>query len=276
MLRMSCPYSMNDCTQWCQMAAAHTAALPSENRSRLTQAPKRGAERDRDRDKDTDTDRHGQTQTDTDTHRKTDTHRQTETQTRRHGKTRTDTDRHGQTRTDTDRHGHTRTHTERQTQTDRDTDTDRHGKTRTDTERQGQKQPETDRDRQTAVTPQSGLLCACVAATMSNHRCRTAAERRLQRRRADSRFVNHLLQLCDDISVHRGAAPGSMLAGINEALRTRSHSEWAGEKPDAAVQAATSEKFFVGQSAQTSHRLRRPHAGGGLLGFARRARVPSY
>ena len=44
MLRMSCPHSMNDCTQWCQVAAAHTAALPSENRGRLTQAPKRDAE----------------------------------------------------------------------------------------------------------------------------------------------------------------------------------------------------------------------------------------
>ena len=43
-LRMSCPYSMNDSTQWCQVAAAHSAALPSENRGRQTQAPKRDAE----------------------------------------------------------------------------------------------------------------------------------------------------------------------------------------------------------------------------------------
>ena len=28
---------MNDSTQWCQVAAAHSAALPSENRGRQTQ-----------------------------------------------------------------------------------------------------------------------------------------------------------------------------------------------------------------------------------------------
>ena len=43
-----------------------------------------------------------------------------------------------------------------------------------------------------------------------------------------------------------------MLAGITEALRTRTHSEWAGEKRDTGIQAATSVKFFVDQSVQTS------------------------
>ena len=57
-------------------------------------------------------------------------------------------------------------------------------------------------------------------------RKKTAAERKLQYRRADHRFINRFFQAADEVSSHRGGQLSVMAHAYQAALRSGSWSRW--------------------------------------------------